>query len=142
MSAFSYVLPSGAPPIRRSGATLSQAERKAIADDRRWFIRHKGRTARLRDPAPGEVASIAAAAGVELPASVEGFRLQIAVVVLAKGRRTRSPIWCNIPPDPPDAVIHTILDLIDKADEQGYVGIIGREEIEIALGIELPITKH
>ena len=63
MTAASYICPNpGAAPQRRPGATLSLAEIKAIASDRRWFRRHRGRTLRLRDPAPGEAASIAAAA--------------------------------------------------------------------------------
>lgn len=143
MTAASYVYSApDAAPQRRPGATLSPAERKAIADDRRWFLRHRGRTIRLRNPAPGEAASIAAAAGMDLPAIADGFPLRIVVTVLGKDLRSRRPVWTHIDDSAPESVIIAMLDLIESSLAQGFMGIFGREELAAALGIDLPITKH
>ena len=137
----STVYPPDAPPIRRGG-NVGPAERKAIADDRRWFLRHRGRTIRLRPPVPGEAESIGAAAGMPLPAVADGFPLKILVTRLGKDLRSRRPIWTHIDDTAPEPVIIAMLGLIESALAQGFTGPLGRDELGIALGMNPPVVKH
>ena len=141
MSASSTVYPPDAPPIRR-GSNVGPAELKAIADDRRWFLRHRGRTIRLRPPVPGEAESIGAAAGMPLPAVADGFPLKIVVTRLGKDLRSRRPIWTHIDDTAPEPVIIAMLGLIESALAQGFTGPLGRDELGIAIGIDPHVVKH
>ncbi len=67
--------------------------RRAIEDDRHWFLRHPNRTARLRNPVPGEAEAMSAGTDYHLPADALGYPLRIAVVRLSEGYRSRRPVW-------------------------------------------------
>ena len=143
MSAFSRIHPTpDTPPIHRPAARVAAPERRAIADDRRWFAKHPGRTIRLRDPAPGEAAAIAAAAGMPLPDAPAAAPLRIVVSRVGPGLRERRPIWTHVGPDAPEPVIRALVRLIDKSIDEGFNGLVTREELGLAFGLEPPPLRH
>lgn len=142
MPDFSRIHLNNDQPIHRPGASLTAIERQAITDDRNWFARHPGRTIYLRNPAPGEAKALSAAIGIPLPALAGEFPLKIVVAVIGPGLRERRPIWTTLDTDAPEEVIRAVMTLVDASEEQGFIGVIGKEEIALALGIDHPVVRH
>lgn len=143
MTHFSRLYPTpDDQPIHRPGAALSPSERRAILQDRNWFRSNPDRTIRLRDPAPGEAAAIAAAAGMPLPDVADAAPLRIVVSRIGPGLRERRPIWTHVGPDAPEPVIRALVRLIDKSIDEGFNGLVTREELGLALGLEPPPLRH
>ena len=142
MTDFSRIHLNNDQPIHRPGAALSPSERRAILQDRNWFRSNPDRTIYLRGPGPGEAAALARAVGMNLPEAIDGHPLRIAVAVIGPGLRERRPLWTTLDTEAPEEVIRAVMALVDVAQAQGFIGVIGKDEIAMALGIHQPVVRH
>ena len=127
--------------IPRYYADLPKPVRKAIEDDRRWFLRHPGRTVRLRDPAPGEAESLATS-DMDVPSEASGYPLRIVVTQHAPGWRWRRPVWTILDSGTPEEIVLAFIRLVMDGLAQGYEGEILAADMSAALGWETSMTKH
>ena len=135
-----FTLPPGKPEPRPY-ADLPKSVRRAIEDDRKWFLRHPTRTVRLRAPAPGEAESLATDE-TPLPAVASGYPLRIVVLQHFPGWRIRRPVWTVLDSSAPEEIVLAFLRLVIDGLEQGYSGEIVAADMAAALGWETSVTKH
>ena len=135
-----FTLPPGKPEPRPY-ADLPKSVRRAIEDDRRWFLRHPSRSVRLRNPAPGEAESLATDE-ITLPAVASGYPLRIVVLQHAPGWRVRRPVWTILDSGTPEEIILAFLRVVLDGLAQGYEGEILAADMSAALGWETSMTKH
>ena len=135
-----FTLPPGKPEPRPY-ADLPKSVRRAIEDDRRWFLRHPSRSVRLRNPAPGEAESLATEE-IDLPAVASGYPLRIVVLQHAPGWRVRRPVWTILDSGTPEEIILAFLRVVLDGLAQGYEGEILAADMSAALGWETSMTKH
>ena len=134
-----FPFPHGAAP--RYYADLPKPVRRAIEDDRRWFLRHPSRTVRLRDPAPGEPESLATS-DMDVPPEAQGYPLQIAVTQHAPGWRARRPVWTRLDHTAPEELVLAFLRVLMDGLDQGFYGEIGADDLRAAMGEPLTSTRH
>ena len=121
------VISNGVP---RRLAKLTPIERRAIDRDRAWFERHPERTARLRNPIPGEAGAISRAQGEVLPSHHQGCPLRILVLVVRPGLRLRLPVWTSFDRDAPEEIVLSMVRLIQGSERaEGGYGVASLGEI-------------
>ncbi len=135
----SFVYARNAPP---RALAPNKATRRAVEDDRRWFLRHPARTIRLRNPAPGEVEHLTAGTEVEYPPVEGGYPLRVFVVRLAPDIRARQLLYSNLPDDTPEPILEGFLRLVELATEQGYEGELSKADLGAMLGIPGAGVRH
>lgn len=113
---------------------------RAIAKDAAWFARRPHRTLRLRKPAAAEDRTLSQD-GMPLPQSAGGCPLRIVVIQIRPGIRARGALWTNLDVSTPEEVLKAAIRLFQAAVDQGWNGVIGRDELALAMGLNL-VTKH
>lgn len=119
---------------------IPKAVSRAIEKDRAWFLRRPHRTLRLRKPADGEDRTLTPD-GRSLPRSAGGCPLRIVVIQIRPGIRMRGALWTNLDVSTPEVVLKAAVRLFQAAVDQGYDGVIGRDELALALGLDV-VTRH
>ena len=123
----------------RVGTREGPTTRRARKTDAAWFAKRPHRTIRFRDPLPGELAELS---GTEKPPSeVQGYPARVVVTQIRPGVRTRRLIYSHLHHEP-EAVLRAFIDVVDAAEEQGYVGVIGKDDILVSVGGAPEVKRH
>ena len=137
--ASTFNVADGRAPVRASNP---KTVRRAIADDRKFFLRHPRRTVRLRDPVPGEAEAMAAGTEENLPAVAQGYPLRIVVESVGPGLRCRHPVWTVLDASAPEEEVLAFMRLLSDGQAQGYVGEFTGADLLTYLGKPDGLTRH
>lgn len=137
--ASTFNVADGRAPVR---ATNPKTVRRAIEDDRKFFLRHPRRTVRLRDPVPGEAEAMAAGTEENLPAVAQGYPLRIVVESVGPGLRCRHPAWTVLDARASEEEVIALLRLISDGRAQGYFGEFSGADLLTYLGEPDGLTRH
>lgn len=122
----------------RKGTRETPTSRRARKADAAWFAKRPHRTIRFRDPLPGELAELTDA---DLPSEVQGYPARVVVAQIRPGLRTRRLIYSHLK-HAPEAVLHAFMEVYDAAEEQGYVGVLSKDDILVSLGGAPEVKRH
>ena len=122
----------------RVGTREGPASRRARQLDSAWFAKRPHRTIRFRDPLPNGLVELS---NTEPPSEVQGYPARVVVTQIRPGLRTRRLIYTTLRHEP-EAVLRAFIDVYDAAEEQGYEGVIGKDDILVSLGGAPEVKRH
>ena len=123
----------------RVGTREGPTTRRARKADAAWFAKRPHRTIRFRDPLPGELAELTDTE--KPPSEVQGYPARVVVAQIRPGLRTRRLIYSHLKHEP-EAVLRAFMDVYDAAEEQGYEGVISKDDILVSVGGAPEVKRH